>query len=1017
MAEYSPPTEDLPIFDKSVFVNEDDFITLGYANTHYVRFPNAQGTENLQTTNVNGVLTTNSDVVFSPSTDIKWDRADANYLINDTLPKTITTGINNIALGTFALPAITSGNQNIGIGKRSLETMQTGSDNVCLGGASLQYTTDGEFNVCVGIATLRDHLSPDRNVCIGYQSNMTTLVGNNNTAVGYQTSSGGFSDSVALGYQATNTASNQVRLGRATETVSCPGDVSIEGDLILAPATQVQWNPTNRNYIINEDLPKSITTGIDNVAMGRHSLHQVTTGDDNIGFGHQAGRHITTGSSNIVIGDLALSAVGSTNVFSNIAIGSNSLLASITSGGISAQGNVAVGFDSGKANTTGTHNVYLGRESGATSTIVSRSTALGFQADCANFDDSTAVGAQTVCTASNQIRLGKSNQTVSCPGTLTFKMASDNNNGTFYIPFSKVAGGTEGALFVDDVTGPLTYNPSTSTMTMGTLSLSSGGVTTTYRNNCINTVPASPNIFFSSRTTAPSSGANNVVIGSNAGNSLTSGNNNVIMGSNAGAAFTSGSGNFAFGAGSLQLNTTGIENVAIGYSSMNASTGGAGKNTCIGSNSGNAISTTADGYNVCIGFDSGKLISTGSSNTCVGYNANNVAGNTTLINSTAIGSNTNNANFNSSTAIGAGATNTSANQIMLGTASETVSCPGSLTFKMTSDNSSGTYYIPFSKTTAGTEGGLFVDDTTGPLSYDPSTSSLTCAYTALFQGIVNTNSTSKNYFWTDRTTRPSGGNNVAIGFNAARDLTGGTESICLGTEAGKAATSGGQNVYIGHQTSTNSNATNCITIGYRANQNNVHGNNCVAIGNTASCSTFNTCVALGSGATCTANNQIRLGTSAQTVSCPGPTIMDGLLSTSITSAPSSARHLGYTVNQSTAGWTTSLTSNTQTNITSVSFTSVDYGTYLFEAKIQITPVDNTVARQQILGISLASANYGNNTDIDYTTANVGHPMLSVSRVLNIYSNTTVYLVGYIAGTNGTVVTASSAGIFSYTRIA
>jgi hypothetical protein len=70
-----------------------------------------------------------------------------------------------------------------------------------------------------------------------------------------------------------------------------------------------------------------------------------------------------------------------------------------------------------------------------------------------------------------------------------------------------------------------------------------------------------------------------------------------------------------------------------------------------------------------------------------------------------------------------------------------------------------------------------------------------------------------------------------------------------------------------------------------------------------------------------------------------------------------------------------------------------------------------------LGINTTSANYGVNTDIEYTTANVGHPMLQTMRVLNIYSNTTVYLVGYIAGTNGTVNTASGAGIFSYTRIA
>ena len=143
-----------------------------------------------------------------------------------------------------------------------------------------------------------------------------------------------------------------------------------------------------------------------------------------------------------------------------------------------------------------------------------------------------------------------------------------------------------------------------------------------------------------------------------------------------------------------------------------------------------------------------------------------------------------------------------------------------------------------------------------------------------------------------------------------------------------------------------------------------------------------------------------------------------VIRTSLTATPSGdVANLGYTVNQSTGSWTLAIPSNTQTNITSVSFNSTNFGTYLFEAKIQINPLDNTVSRQQILGISEVSANYGNNTDLQYTSPNVGYPMLKVTRVLNIYANTTVYLVGYVLGTSGTVITSGSLGIFSYTRIA
>jgi hypothetical protein len=44
---------------------------------------------------------------------------------------------------------------------------------------------------------------------------------------------------------------------------------------------------------------------------------------------------------------------------------------------------------------------------------------------------------------------------------------------------------------------------------------------------------------------------------------------------------------------------------------------------------------------------------------------------------------------------------------------------------LTADNTSGTYYIPFSKTAAGTSKPLYIDSVTGPLSYNPSTSTLT----------------------------------------------------------------------------------------------------------------------------------------------------------------------------------------------------------------------------------------------------------------------------------------------------
>lgn len=67
MSDYSPPTENLPIFDASVFNQSEEYITQGDADKRYLRFPNAQGTENLASINVNGSATFRASCEFNNS--------------------------------------------------------------------------------------------------------------------------------------------------------------------------------------------------------------------------------------------------------------------------------------------------------------------------------------------------------------------------------------------------------------------------------------------------------------------------------------------------------------------------------------------------------------------------------------------------------------------------------------------------------------------------------------------------------------------------------------------------------------------------------------------------------------------------------------------------------------------------------------------------------------------------------------------------------------------------------------
>ena len=524
MANYPPPSENLPIFDNDVFVNLNDPVTIDYANKHYLKYPNAQGTENLLTTNVNGVLTTNSDVVFSPNTQIQWDPTDANYLINNaSLPKSITVGTHNVALGNNALHDITGGNDNVALGFRSLAVLNTGNDNICLGRRTGEKINSDFGFIAIGGGALSNH----------------------------QGITGGIPN-IAIGY----------------------------------------------------DSQADAVSTTQNISIGTDSLHLNKFGNKNVAIGHGCLRDLNSANTD---------------------------------------DNVSIGYQSNMTQTQGQRNV-----------------AIGSGSNNAGFSSSVALGYQSTNTASNQVRLGRASETVSCPGTLTFKTISDNTNTTCYIPFSKTTAGTEGSLYVDDTTGPLSYNPSTSTLTCAYTTLSQGVVNPDITNK---------NYVWTDRTTRPS-GTGDILIGYQAGNTLSTGASSVMIGTNAGRQTSSGNNNVFIG-----------QQVAEGTNASNC--------------------------------------------TFIGYLSNQV--NAAGSNCTSVGSNTSCATYQTSTALGYGATCTSNNQIRLGTASETVSCPGNLTFKTISDNTSGTYYIPFSKTAAGTEGSLYIDDTTGPLTYNPSTSTLTCA--------------------------------------------------------------------------------------------------------------------------------------------------------------------------------------------------------------------------------------------------------------------------------------------------
>lgn len=83
MASYPLPSENLPIFDASVFNSGDTAITQNQADKRYLRYPTAQGKETLQAIDINGVADFKSSVNIEGSTTMNSSLILTNTVGND----------------------------------------------------------------------------------------------------------------------------------------------------------------------------------------------------------------------------------------------------------------------------------------------------------------------------------------------------------------------------------------------------------------------------------------------------------------------------------------------------------------------------------------------------------------------------------------------------------------------------------------------------------------------------------------------------------------------------------------------------------------------------------------------------------------------------------------------------------------------------------------------------------------------------------------------------------------------
>lgn len=199
MSSYQPPIETVAIF------NSQSFPTTSYSGQHdptKLDYPVAQGVPSMSAVNVTNGTNTN---LITPTGVV------------------LTNSTGNALFGSKNSYNISTYNTSLGVGALNNTTSTTTSNTVI--GYNAGNNTNGSYNTYLGYNAGNSNTSGYSNVCIGMSSGGANLtVSGQNTCIGYNATMGSTSHttSTVIGYNAVSTASNQIVMGTATESVVIP---------------------------------------------------------------------------------------------------------------------------------------------------------------------------------------------------------------------------------------------------------------------------------------------------------------------------------------------------------------------------------------------------------------------------------------------------------------------------------------------------------------------------------------------------------------------------------------------------------------------------------------------------------------------------------------------------------------------------------------------------------------------------------------------------------------------------
>lgn len=583
--------------------------------------------------------------------------------------------------------------------------------------------------------------------------------------------------------------STRVYVNTSGSKAGSPGGFAIKGLTGAKGANDTRFlHLVPDNYFIGHQSGIKINNGLYNTIFGYQAGKGLTESNRNVLIGYQSGTNITTGSDNILVGYQTglltteagnVIAIGSgagysnTNNSDNIFIGRDAGFYHTGTGTANeASNNIYIGLESGAGYSTshnqGENNIFMGVRAGKSNTIGRNNILLGLDAGggikggSQNISIGNSSGGN-LSNSSNNVFIGNETAGAHQNGDGNIAMGVDafaqNDDGADNIIVGTYAG-------FGDVTFTQTANRN---VVMG----KKAGY---YLNG------AEDNVFIGneaaygtySSTVAGISGDFNVIIGEEAGKSLTSGEKNVFLGHKSGFSITSGTNNLFMGFEAGYSNNTGANNTFIGYYSGRANTTG-NLNLFLGYKTGQA--NTDGENNLFIGTNAGAFNVSSGNNTFIGHHAgftNNGGENNMFIGPSAGFSNTT-GNFNHFIGKNAGYDNTVGHDNLF------------IGDEAGRNNTTGNY-------------NMFIGSQAG-----------------------NGNQTGSNNIaigYLSANMLDAATENILIGNNVGPSMTSGNSNVIIGTAAGNALISGERNIMIGAGAgSVNASGTDNVFIGYNAGKN------------------------------------------------------------------------------------------------------------------------------------------------------------------------------------------------------